>query len=589
MSSWCQISFNKNGGANPLSYAHHLYSDADTEITELVIDSDVERVDENAFVGCTDITKVIIHSNLVTSANYSNTNGNYLSIRFGTGVKEVILGDEIMEIGNHAFYTSLDKIIVGDNLATIARYGLGYTPQNVYTNKGNLSTLALWQIGANVYDVNTDMIIEKPSFSLVNSTQTTIEVSFSGLYEDYNYSLDGQEYHGENVKKTNLRPDASVSIGWLILSKGDSYNYYIISSSSNSFQTKPISPSIEASERTATSAKIEGTYIAGDAVVVSQKIIISKNTTIEGNNKKITGLAPNTTYSMCYEIEVAYGENNQYKYKYDTKYGYYHNTDRTFSTEALTLTTSQPKVVSLGNAIVAATTNVDEEEENVGFEWRRTDWTDDFSSSTGKAYIYEGTMEGYIRNLNTEKLWKYRPYYLADNGTYYYGDWVGLDPTNTSYFEPTVHTYAQIVVEGNTALVKGYALEGSDNVTVQGFKYWKNTGGASRASGADIPSNANTIEASGTVMEVSLSNLDFDSNYSYVAFVTTSSGTYYGEIQTFTTGSDPTGINVISNDKTNDVHEVARYNMQGRRIAVPEKGINIVRMSDGTTRKIFVK
>ena len=85
-------------------------------------------------------------------------------------------------------------------------------------------------------------------------------------------------------------------------------------------------------------------------------------------------------------------------------------------------------------------------------------------------------------------------------------------------------------------------------MTVQGFKYWKNAGGASRTSGTDIPSNANTIEASGTVMEASLSNLDYNSDYSYVAFVTTSGGTYYGEIQTFTTGSDPTGIYVLNGD-----------------------------------------
>ena len=201
-------------------------------------------------------------------------------------------------------------------------------------------------------------------------------------------------------------------------------------------------------------------------------------------------------------------------------------------------------------------------------------------------------MEGYIRNLNTEKLWKFRPYYLADNGTYYYGDWVGVDPTNISFFEPTIHTYDKIVITGNTALVKGYALGGSDDVTVQGFKYWKSAGGGSnRATSTDIPNNAKTIEASGTVMEVSLSGLDYDSSYSYVAFATTSKGTYYGDIKTFETGNDPTGINTIKMDNapTEDVHEVARFNMQGRRIATPEKGINIIKMSDGTTRKILVK
>ena len=92
-------------------------------------------------------------------------------------------------------------------------------------------------------------------------------------------------------------------------------------------------------------------------------------------------------------------------------------------------------------------------------------------------------------------------------------------------------------------------------------------------------------------MEVSLSGLDYDSSYSYVAFATTSKGTYYGDIKTFETGNDPTGINTIKMDNapTEDVHEVARFNMQGRRIATPEKGINIIKMSDGTTRKILVK
>ena len=249
-------------------------------------------------------------------------------------------------------------------------------------------------------------------------------------------------------------------------------------------------------------------------------------------------------------------------------------------------------MVSLGNVIVAAESNIDDEEKNVGFEWRSTDWTDDFASNTGTAYMYEGAMEGYIRNLSTDKLWKFRPYYLSDAGTYYYGDWVGVDPTNTSYFEPTVHTYAKIEITGNTALVKGYSLGGSDEVTVQGFKYWKSDGGSSnRVAAQDIPSTAKTIEATGTMMEVSLSGLDYESSYSYVAFVSTSKGTYYGEIKTFKTGVNSTGINNIKKDNksTENAHEVARYNMQGRRIAAPEKGINIVKMSDGTTKKVLVK
>ncbi len=38
-----------------------------------------------------------------------------------------------------------------------------------------------------------------------------------------------------------------------------------------------------------------------------------------------------------------------------------------------------------------------------------------------------------------------------------------------------------------------------------------------------------------------------------------------------------------------DIYEVARYNLEGQRINAPEKGINIVRYSDGTSRKELVR
>ena len=50
---------------------------------------------------------------------------------------------------------------------------------------------------------------------------------------------------------------------------------------------------------------------------------------------------------------------------------------------------------------------------------------------------------------------------------------------------------------------------------------------------------------------------------------------------------DPTGI-----DKTTtstDVEEVSRYSADGQRLAVPVKGLNIVKYSDGTVRKVVVK
>lgn len=48
-----------------------------------------------------------------------------------------------------------------------------------------------------------------------------------------------------------------------------------------------------------------------------------------------------------------------------------------------------------------------------------------------------------------------------------------------------------------------------------------------------------------------------------------------------------TGITDIN--ATSNVVEVARFTADGKRISAPQKGINIVRMSDGTTRKVMVK
>lgn len=45
----------------------------------------------------------------------------------------------------------------------------------------------------------------------------------------------------------------------------------------------------------------------------------------------------------------------------------------------------------------------------------------------------------------------------------------------------------------------------------------------------------------------------------------------------------------IKNITTNGAVEVARFSADGKRISAPQKGINIIRMSDGSTRKVVVK
>ncbi len=295
-----------------------------------------------------------------------------------------------------------------------------------------------------------------------------------------------------------------------------------------------------------------------------------------GYNISLKGLEPNKLYERLASVILTY-EGALYTKTYS------------FRTESLTLTALQPKVVSIGNVIVAAESNIDDEETNVGFEWRRIDWPDGFESRRGSAYLYEGIMEGYIRSLNSNYLWKFRPYYTSNEGNTYYADWKGMDPADYSFFEPTVHTYSPLAVTDSTAEVKGYAMQGTDDVTSQGFMYWENTPAAStRMKVKGVPVDAKVVEASGHVMKTTLGGLDYDTEYHFVAFVKTAGGeTFYGEEQTFRTSSDPDGIEDIKTSE--DAIEVARYDIQGRKIAKPQRGINIIRYSDGTTRKVMVK
>lgn len=517
--AWCNIEYpslsysQSYNTANPLYYAGHLYSDENTEITGLEIPEGVKGIGPTAFINCSNISTVKIPSTIESIERYA------------------FLG-----------CSSLSSLTFPDNITSIGK-GAFNDGTKLYVNKNSSTLPTMWSAGYKPYLIGTSDILEPPYLSVVSTTQTTATFKLENKYEEFNYlySIPNQGYVpfiGDEVTLTGLFPNSQENFRAYITQDNPEQT---LCSISVTYVTQPISPIININA-TASSIHVTASYTEGDAEVVSQRLVLNPRSVYSSSGNiyggtdleelvfDSTGLEPNTiAASFAYTIVVKNGKQTK---NYTTQ-------KINAKTEILQLTTQQPKVVSLGNVIVSAEANIDDEEKNVGFEWRRTDWTDDFQSNTGTANMVEGTMEGFIRNLNTEKLWKYRPYYLADNGTYYYGDWVGIDPTNVSYFEPTVHTYAKIAISGNTALVKGYALSGSDDVTVQGFKYWKKASANNRAA-SDIPSDAMTIEAKGTVMEVSLTDLEYASSYEYVAFATTSEGdTFYGEIKTFETGESP--------------------------------------------------
>ena len=469
-------------------------------------------------------------------------------------------------------YFRLQSMTLGDNeveandgTAKISELSPNKTYPLIITGKDTFGNTVSWTNSVTTKGINIGIMKEK---EITNTTMTIGKPS----YDAGDAKVQSAEFVGygdmDEIHITGLKLGEYKSITYrVITSDGSAFN------NTSFFHTKMVKANVTSKVNSASSATLKGSL--SDLIDATIDKIGFEENGYTSNEIQLTGLNPNTSYTKRFKATFKEG-GEAYK-------------DITFRTSTLTLEAQQPKVISEGNVIVAAKTNIDDKELNIGFEWRRTDWTNDFDSKTGSAYLYNGEMEGYIRSLNPNYLWKFRPYYVANDGTYYYGEWKGMDPSDYSYFEPTVHTYATINVQGNTAEVKGYAMRGTDNVVSQGFMYWEsNTSVSLRKRAASVPNGAKVVNASGNVMTATLEDLEYETTYKYVAFVTTSEGeTFYGEMQTFSTSADPDGIEEIKASK--DAVEVARYDIHGRKIAKPQKGINIIRYSDGSTRKVMVK
>ena len=532
-------------------------------------------------------------------------------------IKNIIIGEGITQIGSYAFSNceKIETVSLPQSLEVINTCAF-YTPTD---NKGTIilppnisfigidalcwkdikaefgrTVIELWRAGYdNAVDAKTGTSLSKstlcPLSLSYDETKYTVKIKAKGKPDDrLTCTLNGTEItSNETVVTETALPGTKVDAVIKAKIKGDDKIHECKVMSGYAY-TSGYAPTVDATA-TATSLSIEYSHPDVDtkyAKVYRKEFYVYQGTKqikhIEGKDNgkiKLSGLDPNSNFTVKYLVQLS--SKDHYEYKEYT-------TTKNISTEKLLLVTQQPKVISVGNVIIAAESNVADDEQNVGFEWRRTDWSKDFASNTASACIYKGKIEGYIRNLNSTVLWKYRPYYLANSGTYYYGDWVGLDPSNTSYFEPTVHTYDEITIEGNTALVKGYALRGTDGIKVQGFKYWKKAGTSVHGMAkTNAPSNALTVEATGQVMTATLPDLAYNSDYEYQAFVTTDEGTYYGEVMTFSTGADPTGIKNVT---TSSNHVSAGiYNVSGYKMQHLQKGFNIIVYKDGSRKKVYIK
>ena len=150
IAAWCNIRFGSSD-ANPLNYARHLYSDENTEITDLEIPEGVSSIGFVAFLGCSSLTSVTIPSSVtgIGSSAFSGCSGltkviapdivAWCNIQFGgsyanplyyanhlysdenTEITDLVIPEALTSIGNYAFQgcSGLTSVTIPFSVTTI--------------------------------------------------------------------------------------------------------------------------------------------------------------------------------------------------------------------------------------------------------------------------------------------------------------------------------------------------------------------------------------------------------------------------------------------------------------------------------------
>lgn len=360
----------------------------------------------------------------------------------------------------------------------------------------------------------------------------------------------------QSIKLTGFWPSTTVTLKYQELKGGRvtySKEYYIM--------TEGMGLSAEFGKITPTSYTMTGSRnkTSHDAEVVDEGWTLDRETiTRHGSTLHVTGCEPESYVNAGYAVMVKNGS--------ETKL-YYYSPSKSMQLPALTLeTVTEAKATSNTVALICATTNIDDEEANTGFEWRRYDAPDLVPSSKANCPVVDDVMTGALRNLSASTYYKFRPFYKAESGKTWYGEWSAFGTADAYvYFDPTVRTYAAVCHDENSATVSGFIIAGSDDIKEQGFEYWKRDDAYATTKHATATTDDNThqtVVATGQRMSAVLQNLEPNTTYIVRAYVTTEHGTTYGEEQIFSTPYS-TAIGEVELDEAYSDHLAAKVTKVG--------------------------
>lgn len=174
IAAWCGISFS-NIDANPLYYAHRLYSDENTEVTDLVIPEGVTNISNYAFGGYNRLTSITIPDSMISVGNAAFQNCS--------GLTSITIPNSVTSIGEEAFAycRGLASISIPNSVTLI---GIG-----AFKGCNNLTSIVVENENT-VYDSrnNCNAIIETATNTLIAGCKNTIIPQSVTSVGDYAFS-----------------------------------------------------------------------------------------------------------------------------------------------------------------------------------------------------------------------------------------------------------------------------------------------------------------------------------------------------------------------------------------------------------------
>ena len=189
LNTWFNITF-ESDYSDPLQIAHHLYSDENTEITDLIIPDGVTTINEGAFKDCIGLKSISVPNSVEEIGKYAfenctgiknayfNTTTVPCCLERNESLEQVELGDSVKIIEDYAFHDciNLSSVIPGDNIIKIGKGAFD-----------SCKSLSSDIIGNHVVEIG-DMAFSGCDINSLTLPNSVISIGYAAFHDNLNLS-----------------------------------------------------------------------------------------------------------------------------------------------------------------------------------------------------------------------------------------------------------------------------------------------------------------------------------------------------------------------------------------------------------------